>query len=171
MFGEEPERAHAQLMLGGGVVSHPVVGQVQAVVDPVVAELHAKGSLRGATIPFGMNMTDVTETSRGAGVLLLELVAVGRVAQRVGEIGKQVQLVAEDVGLEAVFGASVAMTPVGRPGKVAGIAAVGRIHVTPRRKRAGLDERERDLVARAPLALIEAQRRGETIMSVATRPG
>ena len=63
------------------------------------------------------------------------------------------------------------MTPVGRPGEIAGIAAVGRVHVAPPRQGARLDERERDLVARAPFALVETQGRRKTIVPVAARPG
>jgi hypothetical protein len=118
-----------------------------------------------------MDVAHIAETGRGAGILLLELVAVDRIVQRVGEIGEQVQLVAEDVGLEAVLRTPMAMAPIGGPGNVARVPTVGRIHVAPRRKRAGLDERERDLVARAPFALVETQRRREAVVAVAARPG
>ena len=155
MLREDAERTHAEIVLRSRGEPRAFLGGVEPIVDPVMPELHAEGGLDRASVPFRMDMTDIAETGGRARILLFELISVGRVVERVGEVREEIQFVAEDVGLQAILGAAVTVTPVGRPGEIAGIAAVGRIHVPPTRQRARLDERERDLVARAPFALVE----------------
>ena len=158
-------------MLRGRGEPTTVIRGVKSVVDPVVTELEPRRNLGRTAGPFAMRVMGVAETGGGAGVLLLELVAVDRVVQRVGEVGEEVEVVAEDVGLQPVLGTAMTMTPVGRPRDVARVTPVRRIHVAPGRQRPRFDQRKRDLVARAPLALIEAQGGREAVVVVPARPG
>ena len=95
MLREEAERADAQIVLRSRGEADPVVGGVEPVIDPVMPELHAEGGLDRASIPFRMDMTDIAETRGRPRILLFELVPVGRVIERVGEVREEIQFVAE----------------------------------------------------------------------------
>ncbi len=70
------------------VHAHAVFRLVKAVVDPVVAELHAKSVFHVAMKPLAEERVPRVEAGHPAPVLLLELVAAIRVRQEIGKIGK-----------------------------------------------------------------------------------
>ena len=91
--------------------THAIFRPEKAVVDPIVAELHAERGFRLAAEEVAENRMAYVEPSHPAPVLLFELVALIGVNQVVGEIGEQIEIVIEPVGHECRFGICALVMP------------------------------------------------------------
>ena len=95
------------------------------------------------------------EADHAAPVILLELVAVGGAFQRVGEVGVQVEPIAQRVGRDAAAAALAAAVPLGRQAAARRVAAGRRIERVEAAEglavvASGVDQPLRDLVGRGP---------------------
>jgi hypothetical protein len=79
---------------------HPLLGVIERdPADVVVAELDAEGVLHGAAAPANLAFLEGANPGDKSAIDLLDLVAVDGVVEEEGEVGSQVQAVAQPVCL------------------------------------------------------------------------
>ena len=143
------------------VHAHAIFRLVEAVVDPVVADLQAEGVLHFTAKPLAENRVARVQPGHPALVLLLELVAAIGVRQEVREVGKQIEIVIKSVGHDLGLGICVVAMPFGLQAVTLRIAAVGRVQCAEEtNQRHGVSG---DLIARVPFSVVAAGRDAETI--------
>ena len=99
--------------------------------------------------------------------LLLDLVAVNRVVQEIGEVLEQVQPALQRVGGHAGRSRPARLQPVERQAVARGPAGVGVVDGAEARQTTRLDRAQRDLVGRVPVGVVPHAGDGEPVLQVA----
>ena len=143
---------------------------MQPVGDAVVLKLHAQGVLGGAGIAVAQRRgpgAAGVHAQRGAPVGLAKLVAVDRVVQKIGEVGKQVQPVSDDVRIDlsgcVARGVVSRLPPRPRKAVAAGLATIGLVDRVKPAQQASVYRALWNLVGGMPFGIVGHQRDVEAI--------
>src|SRR6266487_5747453 len=112
-------RARALALPGDGVIERDIA-------DVVPAQLQSEFVDALALVPLAGKRPTRFQAKDIAIVRLFELVAV-RMVQEKGEVGKQIQLVLDGIGIEVKFAIAERLVPVEREAVALGLAAVGGV--------------------------------------------
>ena len=164
VFGVDPQAALANLVVAGGrktVLSNRA--EQRDLIDIVEAALQADAVQHVERADLADEGHARMNAIDGAPVGLLELVALHRVVEKIGEVGKQVEAVADGIGIDLVA-ATVEVGIARRGQRIARRAsAVGGVEGTEARDIAAIDGPLPDLVGGVPLAVVAHQRHVESI--------
>ena len=122
----------------------------QADMDVVVAALQADAGLRLKPAKAPIEGVPCIEAAEGAAVELVELVAIDGVVEEIGEIVVELQVGADDIGVDLALAVFARMRKIAGQAEAAGDAAVGRIERAEAADHALVDGALRHLVGRIP---------------------
>jgi hypothetical protein len=151
---------HREQVLRDLVVAHRPqalagLGVVQAhLADAVAAPLRAEAQQAVEPRNLVAHRMRALRTENAAPVGLLELVALDRVVQEVGEVGEQVEPVVDGVRAELGVAAGSLVEPLARQADALRLAAVRRVQAAEARQLAAAEEALGHLVGRGPAALV-----------------
>ncbi len=140
-------------------------------VDAVVAARETDGVLELDRVPAALPALREVEPADLAPVRLLELVAVDRVVQEVGEVRPQVEAVVDEIRVGGGRAGRIGARPLARERVARRPPAVGRVERPEPADQAGLQGAERHLVGGRPLAAVAHRRDRPSVREVAHRIG